>query len=76
MVFFHWLKIYKKQTKEVNFKWLHRLKDELESVIEEIKLNTGLKSNIGGEKITRSNSEDLLNDIVTGKIDNKYDAEK
>ena len=28
--------VQEKQTKEVNFKWLHRPKNELESVIEEI----------------------------------------
>ena len=48
-----------KQTKEVNFKCLHRPKDERESVIEDIKFNSGLESNIGGEKITLSNLEDF-----------------
>ena len=68
--------VQEKQTKEVNFEWLHRPKDELESVIEEIKLNSGLESSICGKKVTLSVLEDFLNDIVTGKIDNKYDAEK
>ena len=65
-----------KQTKEANFKWLHRTKDELESVIKYIRSESDLNVIIDTKKITLNNTEDFLKDILTGKINKRNDAKK
>ena len=53
---------------------MHRPKDELENVIEKIKSDSDLNVIIDKKKIALSDIEAFLNDIVTGKINNKHDA--
>ena len=66
----------KKKTKEVNLDWMHRPKNELENMIKEIRSDTNLNVIIDKKKIALSDIEGFLNDIVTGKINNKYDGKK
>ena len=53
---------------------MHRPKNELENVIEKIKSGSDLNVIIDKKKIALSDRESFLNDIVTGKMNNKYDA--
>ena len=66
----------KKQTKVLNFGWMHRPSNELRDLIEKIKSNSNLGTKINGKKVTLSTIEDFLSDMLAVKIDNKYDAEK
>ena len=66
----------KKETKEVNLGWMHRPKNELENVIKKIRPDTDLNVIIDKKKIALSDIEGFLNDIITGKINNKYDAKQ
>ena len=68
--------VQKKQTKVGNLDWMHRPSNELRDLIEKIKSSSNLGATINGKKITLSNIEDSLNNILSGKIDIKYDAEK
>ena len=54
---------------------MHKPKNELENVIKKIRLESGLNVIIDKNKITLSDIEGFL-DIVTGKINNKYDAKQ
>ena len=54
---------------------MHKPKNELENVIKKIRLESGLNVIIDKTKITLSDIEGFL-DIVTGKINNKYDAKQ
>ena len=55
---------------------MHRPKDELENLIKKIKSKADLNFVIDKNKIALSDIADFLNDIVTGKINNKYDAKQ
>ena len=66
----------KEQTKVVNLGWLHRPSNEFRGLIEKIKSSINLGAKFNGKKITLNNIEEFLIDILAGKIDNKYDAEK
>ena len=55
---------------------MHRPKNELENVIEKIKSESDLNVIIDKKKIALSDRESFLNDIVTGKMNNKYDAKQ
>ena len=55
---------------------MHRPKNELENMIKEIRSDTNLNVIIDKKKIALSDIEGFLNDIVTGKINNKYDGKK
>ena len=66
----------KKETKGVNLGWMHRPKNELEIVIKKIRSETDLNVIIDKKKIALSDIEGFVNDIVTGKINSKYDAKQ
>ena len=68
--------VQKKETKEVNLDWMHRPKNQLQNVIENIKSDSDLNVIIAKKKIALSDMEYVLNDIVTEKINNKYDAKQ
>ena len=55
---------------------MHRPKNELENVIKKIRSDADLNVIIDKKKITLSDIEGFLNDIVTGKINNKFDAKQ
>ena len=55
---------------------MHRPRIELEDVIKKIRSDTDLNVIIDKNKIALSDMEGFLNDIVTGKINNKYDAKQ
>ena len=55
---------------------MHRPKNELENVIKKIRPDADLNVIIDKMKITLSDIEGFLNDIVTGKINNKFDAKQ
>ena len=66
----------KSETKEVNLGWMHRPKNELEDVIKKIMADTDLNVIIDKKKIALSDIEGFLNDVVTGKINIKYNAKQ
>ena len=55
---------------------MHRSENELEDAIKKIRSDTDLNVIIDKKKIALSDIEGFLNDIVTGKINNKYDAKQ
>ena len=55
---------------------MHRTKNELENVIKKIKSDTDLNVIIDKKKIALKDIEGFLNDTVTRKINNKYDAKQ
>ena len=55
---------------------MHRPKNELENVIKKVRSDTDLNVIIDKKKVALSDIEGFLNDIVTGKINNKYDAKQ
>ena len=63
--------VQKKETKKLNLGWKHRPKNELENMIKNIRSDTDLNVIIDKKKIALSEIESFLNDIVTGKINNK-----
>ena len=68
--------VQKKETKEVNLGWMHRPNNEPENVIKKIRSGTDLNVIIYKKKTALSDIEGFLNDIVTGKINSKYDAKQ
>ena len=55
---------------------MHRPKNELEDEINKIRSDTDLNVMTDKKKIALSDIEGFMNDIVTGKINNKYDAKQ
>ena len=55
---------------------MHRPKNELENLIKKVRSDNDLSVVIDGKEITPEGIEEFLNDIVTGKIDNKYNAKQ
>ena len=67
-----------REAKEIDFSWMHRPVNELKEAIKDVDKYdiTVINTTVDNKIITMRSLKSFLNDIATGKIDDRDDAEK